>query len=723
MSDATATLDPQQVRARHADERVAPLRGTLALTGLIVGLVLAAQAPAAIGLLDVDAAFEARHATTLLVTNAILAAITVLGAALLPARLRIAAVLPGALVACTMLGGAVTVGGHVGDVAAAVMTAAGAWWFGRRTLIALGARSLQNAVVVELVIGLGLLGVGVLALGRLDLIAWWSTGLPVLVLGALGLWTGAHATWERRTPLHEAIAGTRIGAACAGLLLLQLGWMIVWLSAPEIMFDAVYGKAYLPQLWAATGSIDPLLMHPVLNISGLSQLVAVPGHALGFHDVGRELQAVAWLVLVGTTWWCAGRRSPAGPLAALLVGVVPALMWQATTAYDDLLLTVGAVGLAIAVQRTADSRTPGEHALATALAIGLATGACVWLKLNMLALTLALAAGWVVLARPLHDLARRAAGVAVGCLAIAAPVFVLRWIDTGNPVFPNYNAIFESRFYPPVNERFDFPYWPDAHLLDALTVPYRAALDPASMHESAPAGMYGILIAALVAGALIGWRHPRRRAALVVWSAMLVSVAAWWVQFRYLRYILPSAGVAVVLVVAQLREWRPRRAVTVLLLAVAGAASILYLPSTVATYWNVPHRDLPLAAAFGRWDKEDYLSVVFPEKPVLEAYQRLAPAGANALSDAHERTFLDERELSPPWEVGRLLALSGPPPASAEDALRRLDGLGIRWLLLNPPWDTAGRYPWLEPLIKRHGEVVFSANGWNLVRLDSEHSR
>jgi hypothetical protein len=723
MSEATAMLlDRPGAEPAPRVGPSGPSRTTLAVSAVTVALVLAAQVPAARHLLHPGVEFEAARARTLLIVNAILALVTVLGAALLPARLRALALAPGATVAGAMLGGAVTLGAHLGDVGVAVLTATGAWWSGRWLLRAVGARPLQGVAVVELVVGLGALGVVVLAFGRLHLIAWWSVGLLAVAIGAAGAWSGARETWRRRGALRESIAGSRVATACLGLLLLQLGWAVVWLSAPEIMFDAIYGKAYLPQLWAATGSIDPLIKHPVLNISGLAQLVAVPGHTLGFHDVGRELQTVAWIALVGTIWWCAA-RSPAGPLAALLVGVVPALVWQATTAYDDLIMALGAAALAIGVLRTADRRAPGATAFGTAIGIGLLTGACVWLKLNMLALTLPLGAGWVLLARPAREVARRATGVAIGCLAIAAPVFALRWIDTGNPVFPNYNEIFHSSYYPPVNERYDFPHWPGAHLLDALTVPYRAALDPASMQESAPAGMYGMLIAALLIAAFVGWRHRRRRGAIVVWAAMLLGLAGWWVQFRYLRYILPSAAVAVVLVAVQLRDWRPRRAVTPLLLAAAAAASILYLPSTVGSYWNVPNHDLPLGAAFGRWDEQDYLRIVFPEKPVLDAFQRLAPPGANALSDAHERTFLEDRDLSPPWEVARLLQLSGPPPTTAGAALRRLDALGIRWVILNPPWQTAAILPWLTPLTSQDGRVVFSANGWNLIALRRPRAR
>ncbi len=694
----------------------APGRLTLAVAAVVAGIVLLAQIPLALDLLDVDVIFEAHRAERVLAVNALAAGLTVLGAALLPRRLRALALLPGGLAAAAMVGAAATVGGHLWDYGAAALTLAAAWWVGRLLLRALDVPALRDVAIVELAVGLGVTGLVVLALGRLGVLEWWTVGALTIVVGVVGAWAAARAGWARRSSLSEAVLDSRVGAACCGLLLLQLAWATVWLSAPEIMYDAVYGKAFLPQLWAHTGEIGPLLDHPVLNVSGLTQFVAVAGHTLGAPDVGRELQMLMWVVLVATVWWW-GRRSVVGPLAALAVGVVPALVWQSATAFDDLMLTGGVVALAVAVLRTADDGDDARGpSFATAVAIGLLAGVCVWLKLNQLAVAVVLAAGWVVLCRPAGGLLRRAGGVALGGLLVAGPAFAIRWIDTGNPVFPSYNTLFESPHYPLVDEQYNFPYWQGTDVWDALRLPYEAVVHPWLMNDSMPGGALGLLVAAVAIALLVGWRTGGRRGVAIAWIALIVGLLGWWVQFRYLRYALPTALVGVLLVVTLLRGWRPGRVATLALLAGAGLASIAYLPSTVASFWNVPNRNLPFAAAFGRWDANDYLRTVFPEKDALDAYQRIAEPGAIALSDAHERTFLVDRDLSPGWEVGRLLEIDGPLPTTGADALRRVRALGIEWALVNDnaPYQQVA---WVAALLREHGEVVFADRGWRVYRL------
>jgi hypothetical protein len=575
-------------------------------------------------------------------------------------------------------------------------------------------RALQDVAIVELAIGLGVEGLGMLALGRLSVLEWWSAGLLMIALGCVGGWTAACAGWSRRDGVARAVLDSRVGAACAGLLLLQMAWATVWLSAPEIMYDAVYAKAYLPQMWAHTHSIGPLLDHPVLNVTGLAQFVAVAGHTLGSQDVGRELQMLMWVVLAATVWWW-GRRSVVGPLAALAVGVVPQIVWQSATAFDDLMLTAGVVALAIAVLRTADGGDE-ERPLALAFAIGLLGGACIWLKLNQLAVAIVLVAGWVVLSRPLRELPRRAGGVTLGGLVIAGPAFIVRWIDTGNPVFPSYNTIFKSPYYPLVDEQYNFPYWQGTGIWDALKAPYETVVHPYLMNDSMPGGAMGLLAAAVAIAVLVGWRHRGRRSVAIAWLALVVGLLAWWVQFRYLRYALPTAMVGVLLVVTLMRGWRPGRIATLALLAGAGLASAAYLPSTVASFWNVPYRNLPFAAAFGRWDKNDYLRTVFPEKDVLAAYQQLARPGSIAFSEAHERTFLEDRDLSPIWEVGRLLQAPGPLPTTGDAGLRALRRLGIGWAIVSDA-DPSHQVGWAAAVLAEHGQLMFADRGWGLYQL------
>jgi hypothetical protein len=690
---------------------------TLAVTAVVAAVVLIAQIPLAFDLLDVDVIFEAHRAERVLAINAIIAAITVLAAALLPRRRRVLTLLPGAFAAAAMMSAAVTVGGHLWDYGTAALTLAAGWWLGVVALRALGVRELQGVGIVELVVGLAIEGLVVLALGRLGILEWWSVGALTVAFGGVGLMAAGRAGWSRRGSIASAVLGSRVAAACAGLLMLQLAWATVWLSAPEIMYDAVYGKAFLPQMWAHSGSIGPLLDHPVLNVTGLTQYVAVGGHVLGSADVGRELQMVMWAILVATVWWW-GRRSVVGPLAALAVGVVPQVVWQSATAFDDLMITAGVVALTIAVLHNADGgeTTADGRPFALALAIGLLAGACIWLKLNQVAVTVVLVLGWVALSSPGQELPRRAAGVGLGGLLVAGPAFLMRWIDTGNPVFPAYNTLFKSPHYPLVDEQYNFPYWQHTDVWDASRAPYEMVVHPWLMNDSMPGGALGLLAAAIVIAVLVGWRHHERRSVTIVWIALVVGLLGWWVQFRYLRYALPLALVGVLLVVMLTRSWQPGRVATGALLAAAGLASAAYLPSTVASFWNVPNRNLPFAAAFGRWDENDYLRTVFPEKDTLDVYQRLARPGSIALSSAHERTFLVNRDLSPIWEVGRLLQAGGPLPTTSDETLQRLRAIGIGWAVISDA-DPSQQVEWVAKLLGQHAAIVFSDRGWRLYRL------
>lgn len=167
-------------------------------------------------------------------------------------------------------------------------------------------------------------------------------------------------------------------------------------------------------------------------------------------------------------WALARRKGALGPLAAVAVAVTPMLFWQATTAYDDLRIALAALGCSVAMLIALQPQFTGSGR-ATGLAIGLMAGTLVSVKIHEV-----VPAGALVLAWALSSGGRRLAGsqvagrrvddsqaawrhvvarqVAVrltwalaGALVTASVPFVLRFIDTGNPVFPYYNNIFHSR--------------------------------------------------------------------------------------------------------------------------------------------------------------------------------------------------------------------------------------------------------------------------------------
>jgi hypothetical protein len=302
------------------------------------------------------------------------------------------------------------------------------------------------------------------------------------------------------------------------------------------------------------------------------------------------------------------------------------------------------------------------------------------------------------------------------------PPLALRWIDTGNPVFPAYNNIFKSPYWLAVNEKLNFPFWPNAGTLGPIKALWDSLFHPVLMADIAPPGAYGVLIGVFLIVLVVGWRYRRRATGLfLLWIAIVLATAAWWEEFRYLRYLLPEAFAGMVLLLVALRPFRPtviwRRALTG---AVAVAAATSFTVS-VAQFFNVPNRRLPISAAVGHWAAADYLDAALPEREALLAFNRLAPARAHVVTDAFERDWLTGgRDLYATWELTDLLKIHGPVPTNSGAVYPRVRAQGVGWALVSAANSAPTTATWLPGLLRAHGRLLFAASGWQLYQLTAE---
>jgi hypothetical protein len=686
------------------------LPAALVLAG--VALLAAVQLEALPQLLDVAQPLTAGFAKALVAgyCGAVVLA-CLLAAVLRPARLALPVAGAAALAGATLLA-TLTVGTEAGSFAAAVVVMLACWQVGHWLLLALRAHRLAAIWPVAWLAGVPAVGMAILFVGRAGALRWWTIGVPALLLALASL---RHLPdWRRSTAVAwRHVTGDRLGAASATICLLLLGLAAVFAAAPELMYDALYGKAWLPDEWARTGEITPLSEHVVLNIAGFSQLIAVPGHLVEAEGIGRYMQWLAAAGTVATVWW-ACRRSPWAPLAAAAVAITPQLFWQSTTAFDDALLILAALALAVAVMSSfGDEAT---RAFLPGIALGLLGGACIDMKLHMAMLAIGLLGGWLIL-RGRSRWPAAAVGVALGGLVSAAPPLILRWIDLGNPVLPAWNNVFKSEFWPERNEQLTFPFGEDPGALGPLQTLWTSIVEPGQLNEAAPIGFAGVLVVAIVVALLVALR-PRRgpRELSVLWFGLALAALGWYVQFRYLRYILPAGAVAVVAIALAL----PAGALSVgraraALAALALMAALLW-PATVAQFWNVPGRDIPWEVAFHKTSDRAYEELSMPERGVLETFDRVAPPGAMALTDAHQRMWLSEgRDLSPTWEVATRLEVSGGLPSDRPE-YTRLRRLGIGWII-GAEGSATLTQPFIAATIARHGELVAEDGPWRLYRL------
>jgi hypothetical protein len=651
--------------------------------------------------------------------NALAAILIVIVAVAAPARWRWLAVAgPGAGLLAILLATAIP-GGQAAAMLWAILTMAAVWDTGERLLRALGACRLARIALVAWLAGIGPWSLGALLLGRLSFLRWWTAGLLVIMAGLIGgIRLSRRLYASRRSILSEI--GTPVGLVSAGLILLTCAWAAIYTAAPEIQVDALSAKAYLPQLWAQTGHIGSLATHAQLETTGWFQVLAVYGHLLGGAAVGRYLQLLGLLLTGAAFWWWGRRHGALGPIAAAAVVVTPHLFWQSSTADDDLLLALCALAMCVAVVEAMRADT-AQDARGVAFALGLIAGSGPSLKLHLAPLFAALLLGWIVAGRPSRKVTSRALCGGLGAAITSLPPLVLRWIDSGNPVLPAYNNIFRSSYWPPVNEKFNFPFWPHPGTLGPLKAIWKGVLDPGLMAQTAPPGAFGILIGAVLFALLCGWCvRESSRANIVVWIALLAAVAYWWTNLRYLRYLLPVGFVSVALTLMVLRRRSLQGRAQLIGIIGVTLAAIASFPVAMGQFGNVPAHKPPIYAAIGHWKAASYEDAAFEERPAILAFNRLAPPGSLMASNAFERTSLtDARDLYYTWEVTNRLELRGSLPTTGDQAFRELNMIGIDWVLLPEPSLTAGESDYLSQALILHGQIEFAERGWNLYRLVS----
>jgi hypothetical protein len=652
------------------------------------------------------------------------AAVTVLtvSALVLPARARLLVpAAPVVLVLVLIAICAVGVPNRALAIAAAVVIHAACWDVGERIIRVLGLPRLAGLVPVAWLVGAGLLSVGLLLAGRVGGYEWWLVGVVVLALGASGCVRLGRLGWSHRHSVFSAVTDSRLSAVCAAAIGLIVLLTAFYAFIPERGADAVASKQWLPQLWASLGSFEPPLTHPTLATSGTVLFLAVPGHLAGLHDVGPWLQLVAGLAICVTVWWWGARLGALGPLAALASIVYPHFVFQGATAIEDLSLALATVALALAVATAL--REPGaerDRPLTVGALMGLLLGALVAMKVYIAPLGGVLIGGWILLGGAHAGLWRRVAGVTGGALVTGGTFYAFRWIDFGNPVLPAFNNVFKSDLWPHVNEPLNFPFWPEAPWYGLLTWPWESAQWGTPVMDQAGPNTLGLLVASTVAAVVLVRPAFRSRDTALVWVAVVVSTALWYSQFRYLRYLIPTALVALLLLLLHTRvrsigAWSERA-----LIAGVAIFAIAVFPAGVGQQL-LPNPRLPLGAARGSWDEEAFLRTVSAEYDVVHAFNRLTPPGSEALSGPSQRVWMeDRRDLVASFELAaRLFTVD----ASADRGARLLDSmhrLGVSYVINNEYAPTGEPY---ADLLEPYGELLFADRGWYLWRLVREPVR
>ena len=440
------------------------------------------------------------------------------------------------------------------------------------------------------------------------LVVAWRARALIALLGdaATSLRDGA-----ARHPAWSILAIAAATVASLGLWLPSLNYddnAVHLILQSQLLADGYYRLDVQSQSWAVAPWANNVL------------------HAVAAMLVGQEARAA-----VGALWLLIGidgaRRLASALGAPPRVALAAAAIFAAQpfAGYFTTTLQVDGASAAILLQLAAIAATPAARRPGP-LAIGAIGGLLMALKtVNLLfASPLLVWLAW-------SSVPGLRLGWTLRMLAILLPLaasnYCYAFLVTGNPLFPFFNAVFQSPFYPPENLR-------DTKWMAGVTwlAPWDLAFH-AERYGQYYAGASGLAMLATMPALLVDAARRSAPRWLALWA--LACAALLFLQMQYLRYLFPAYAVLAVLGVvalARVLDWRGFVAAMLLLVPVDAAL----MPTTSwivrANPWAALLRDGPAARAV-------LVREIMPERVLLERIVAGDP-GACVLMTHPKRPFV-----------------------------------------------------------------------------------
>jgi hypothetical protein len=608
-----------------------------------------------------------------------------------------------------------------------------AWYVGGSLLAALeGGDSLLTSwprAAVEAAMGLAALSYAVLAVALLDLLGGASL-IGVLILGPLA---ASALRLRLRTPIwqSEAPPGNTdsqrdfVEYIAIAFISVTLAVTFGGSLAPQTAFDALHYHFAMPRILLSEGGFveRPDIIQSYFPLG--MEVAYLPAYRFG-GETTMTLLNWATTPMTAALLWGVGNRffgRPSGSLAAAALCFAPLVIWESVTASSDLAMTFWLIASATAIAAYAARPRAG-----TALLAGLFAGLAVSFKIVSGIYVIPLALGFaalLILVTPAGSRATQGLAFAGGGLMAGAPWLLLRWVQTGNPVFPLYNNIFKSDKWAHIHERFDLAFFGIGHeLSDFVAVWWEVAAHPWRFGQWHPPWAIGIPVLVFGAALLTLPRLTANRSNAALMSLALLAAIFWFALSQYHRYGLPAfalmallGGAGLWLALRQLPKPWPAIAATALLTTWFLAGSALGL----VTF----HPDYPADVVLGRESRESYQRRSIANYEALRFLDGAMRDGEEAGTTGYPFNYFvlyplhDLRDPGPPSTRFRELAGLAP----SEMAQRLLDER-IRWLLVDHNRaNQEGQPEWLrEGVLSAHfldsqTEVAFERGGAVVYRI------
>ncbi|HPP73500.1 MAG TPA: glycosyltransferase family 39 protein [Armatimonadota bacterium] len=421
-------------------------------------------------------------------------------------------------------------------------------------------------LVFESALGLGFLGLLILALGLLQLFALpYFAGL-LLLMAALS-WKSLSGVISNAISCLRKLRQIRWQAetAAIGVLLLVIGFFtLIRALAPPIGddWDSLAYHLAVPKLFLQHHGIYYVDFTSHSNFPFTWEMLYSLGLAFDSIALAKLFHFMAGVLLVGAVYSLGKRHLTVGSarLGALIVATMPLVVWEATTAYVDLATALYSLLVVYALMNyTAEGDR--RWALLAGISAGMAAGT----KMTALIMA-AIAVVWILWPKgaPKQPRIKTAFIVALLSMVIAAPWYIKSWAYTGNPVYPFAYSVFGGRNWSETaaelyrEDQLKFGLGRDAAAF--LTLPWNLAFRFARFndygarwprdfdelpqfsgdvqtHLSSVGPMFLVLLPVIVLSAL---RQGRHRPLL---AASLAMTVAWFFMMQNTRYLIPILAI------------------------------------------------------------------------------------------------------------------------------------------------------------------------------------
>lgn len=399
--------------------------------------------------------------------------------------------------------------------------------------------------------------------------------------------------------------------------------------APDIQFDAIHIQLYVADMYAEEGKIVNLVSTDRSYIAKGANMLFALGYLFDGEVVAKLF---SWLPLIVFGLYLPSftfrylKSAKIGVLAYGLLVTMPIVGYTAGTAYQETLTMLFVFSSIYSFLRWREEQSLGWAFLtgflsgvaifAKTQAVFVIAGVVIWVGVELF---------WRYVKTP-KILIRQVGVFAASGILSGLPWYLLVYRWTKNPLFPFYNNVFRSPYYPPIHPTYNLSTFGTGHDLQSLVeLPWNLTFQSGSFNE----GIFGNALLGLVVIILPLWFIVPKtkqvyRVAIPLFFIAIVQILFWIYQAQYIRYLMYVFPVYAVIsahmcgqIIINFKTLRVPISILVHYIVFVGFS--LSLIFTLKTWWNVPD-NLPTKLIMGQQDRDEYLENTL-YRAELEAYQ------------------------------------------------------------------------------------------------------